>query len=304
MFAFIIITLLFQSQGNDLGYQPYIIAEICSALYVVDTEKVNENVSYISQYIRKELNWVCPKMPDYKSENYEKNIPLGVLTHYENFLSSLNCLIMVKEGDNKILKKGIEKLLSEQNEDGSWVRMFYFTSRTIGVLSKYYKLTHEDKILKAITKANIWLLNKSSSLQYDPYIIDLYSFALTNLPEEEEKKAALIKQRLKQEWLNNEIPLFYPSHFETCLYLLKNKSITDIEKKGLSTKIVNITLEDNFWKERKNNMVDIALTLRLISACKKHLSSTRQSDIESFLSKGIRWIKNHQSISKLEVDGK
>ena len=294
----LIIVLLSKTSGIDRGnedYTNYTRGEICISLYLVgamDKADIEKWATYFSHEIRKELEWEVPDLSNYGDPDYEKNLPRDVFRRYDNFLSSLNFLLTINK-KNDIIKKGIEKLLSEQGRGGSWVRVIYFTSKSIGILNKYYTINPDNRVLKAITKANIWLLNRISGLQYDPHIIDLCSFALANLPEEEEEKRATnVKQRLKQEWLNNdEISLFYPSHYETCLYLLQDNSVTNIEKERLAEEIANIILEENFWKERKSDPVDIALAIRLLNACKKYLAPERQSDVEDFISKSVLYLK-------------
>lgn len=289
------------SLRGDPEFDPYVTGEVCRALddLVADTralslpraEEVGEIIESLSPTLESALSNI-PVRPGEATDGPRRldddaQVPQSDLKDHETLTAVLSHLVETQP-ESAIVHRGIELLLSRQEPDGSWLGIALCTSRALGVLDAYHGNAGQEERELGAAHARQWLKDYYARQADKASILDIYSFAFKWRPDESEAQLAPVRDALRREFLTRKIDLFFPCEFESYRLVLRDETVSQDEKAGLARRLAE-TLLQRSWNTGNLDLVDTALSLALLSACRE-LIPDRAQEIAAFVDKWAAFV--------------
>lgn len=223
-----------------------------------------------------------PRRPDDDAQ-----VPQSDLKDHETLTAVLSHLVETQP-ESASVHRGIQLLLSRQEPDGSWLGIALCTSRALGVMNAYHGNAGREERELGMARARQWLKDYYARQADKAGILDIYSFAFKWHPDESEALLAPVRDGLRREFLTRKIGLFFPCEFESYRLVLRDETVSQDEKAGLAGRLAETLLQKS-WDLVHLDLVDTALSLALLSACRE-LIPDRAQDIATFVDKWAAFV--------------
>jgi hypothetical protein len=139
-----------------------------------------------------------------------------------------------------------------------------------------------------MARARHWLQDYYARQAEKDSNLDIYSFGLKWQPDETEVPLAPVQEALRREFLTRKISLFLPCEFESYRLVLRDETVSRDERAGLARRLVEALLQRS-WDRGHLDLVDTALSLALLSACRE-LIPDRAEDLATFVDKWAAFV--------------
>ena len=266
---------------------------VATAEVICFFENYKINVEYGNAYtlildtLMNEIKWEKSKEIDLQKPD------IKVITHYRNILACLFALLPKGDEKDSLFVSGVEKLISEQQENGSFYNQILFTSQAIPLLNSYYYLKKSEKTLNAIKKAHNYLKAEIEKSNYDTLLLGLYSYALmdTTIYNDKENINRLIEQYFYGEFTPDKFSYYY----NVLYFMLKTDYLDKSMKFTLAQRIMKnktfIESIKNSKIRRTRKIVDYA---KLLMEAKCYLEKEEKTEAENIIAHIIEWLKKNQ----------
>lgn len=232
---------------------------------------------YLFSVLKDENKWNNTYQKE-KAERSDKEI----IRHYNKYLTSLSALLASEKGKDPILKQGIEKLISEQEEDGSFANEALFTSQAVLVLNSYYSVTKDEKIIKSIVNACNYLKNELERSNFDKVYLGLCSYALLDTTHFND---IVVINKLLEEYNQEEFDPYALSYIHNVFYFMLKTDYLEDSKKSLI--VQKILFTKDFREKIKNNEVTNKIHLvnnaKLLKEAKNYVDESTKSEIDIYI---------------------
>lgn len=286
-----------QPETTDQEFDPYVAGEVCRALddLVADTsalstdraKQVDEVIVSLAPHLESALLDVParrgPAADGPRQQGDDKQVPQSDVRHQEK-LTAVLAHFVERQPESEITQRGVELLLSRQEPDGSWLDIALCTSRALGILNACQHGAGREQRELAMTRARQWLKEHYARQPDKAHNLDIYSFALKRRPDESEGAMPLVRIALRHEFLAEKINLSFPCEFQSYRLLLVDEGVSHAERSSLARRLAADLLRKSWADTNGVDLVDTALSLSLLSACRE-LVPERAQDIAPFLDK-------------------